>query len=149
MCMLTRKAKPEDIDQLALLCEAHAAYEGQSLQFSSAHKQRLTTLLFNDQKLHALVVENQGQLTGYCTFTLQYTTWGATTYLYMDCLYLREEARKRGLGKQLMQQVATFMKTQGIALAQWQTSVENAQGIAFYERLGAQKLSKARFFWEP
>ncbi len=149
MCMLIRRAKPEDLDQLALLCEAHAAYEGQSLQFTSAHKQRLTTLLFKDQKLHAFVVENQGHLAGYCTFALQYTTWGATTYLYMDCLYLIKEARKRGLGHQIMQQVATFMKTQGIALAQWQTPVENTKAVAFYERLGAQTLSKARFFWEP
>ena len=149
MCMLIREVQRDDLDELVRLCEAHAAYEGAKVHFSQSEKQELAKLLFSSKTINCLVVEEASKLLGYATFCIQYATWSAAPYLYLDCLYLRETIRGKGIGQRLMNQIATFMEVNGIAKAQWQTPANNAQAIDFYKNIGANALSKSRFFWEP
>jgi len=144
-----REAHPGDLDELVRLCEEHAAYEEASVSFTDNGKKDLASLLFSQKHIHCLVAEHQGILMGYTTFTIQYATWTASRYVYMDCLYLREEARGKGTGKLLMQHIAKFMKAHDLKQAQWQTPATNEKAIKFYRQLGAVDLCKSRFFWKP
>lgn len=79
---------------------------------------------------------------------LQYSTWDAKYYTYLDCLFLLEEARGKGAGQQLMRSVKTESLKLNSGLIQWQTPDFNVDAIRFYRRLGAVSKSKERFFWE-
>jgi GNAT superfamily N-acetyltransferase len=92
------------------------------------------------------VVEAQREVVGYMTATLEYSTWEAQVYVHMDCLYLREPFRGRGLGRGMIQVLRAFAAERNCRLIQWQTPVENADGIAFYERIGARSKAKRRYF---
>lgn len=64
----------------------------------------------------------------------------------MDCLYLREETRGLGLGRQLVMEIASLAYRLGCVNVQWQTPVWNERAIRFYQRLGAKGKQKVRFF---
>ncbi len=146
MCVLIRKAQEKDIDQIVSLCEAHAAFEGAN--YSSAGKGILLSMeLFKkNPRLHCLVADHDNRLLGYATYTVQYSTLDACQYLYMDCLYLHEEARGKGLGKEFMGKIIKEAKRLNCELIQWQTPTFNTNAIAFYKNIGGFSKPKERFF---
>ncbi|MCE9688150.1 GNAT family N-acetyltransferase [Shewanella sp. AS16] len=139
-----RTATAMDGEALLGLMKEHALYEGHKLRVIKQGERlsdptRLPLTLF--------VVESKEELLGYASVTKQFSTWDMDWYLYLDCLYLREDARGRGIGLELMQRLECYAKENGIALIQWQTPSDNASAIGFYLGLGASCREKQRFFW--
>lgn len=135
-----------DLDQLVDLCSAHAAYE--KAEYSKAGKaEQLAKDLFSEfPKLYCLVATSNATLIGFASFMKQYATWDAKEYIYMDCLFLDEAARGKGIGQRLVERIALEGRKMGCDLIQWQTPDFNARAISFYERLGAERKAKERFF---
>ncbi|WP_350353424.1 GNAT family N-acetyltransferase [Microbacterium sp. A8/3-1] len=63
----------------------------------------------------------------------------------MDCLYVAESHRGRGLGKLLLNAVRAAAASRGYAELQSQTPEWNAAVIDFYERVGGSRRTKERF----
>ena len=143
--MMLRRIALQDIESLVLLCKEHAAYE--HLLFSeNGQVERWRTNFFGSvPKLYGWVCEIDGALVGYMTATIDYSTWAARSFVYLDCLYLQPQARRKGLGKALMAELMTFAQSQNCFEIQWQTPPTNEIGLRFYRALGANELSKARF----
>ena len=146
-------AQPEHLQAILQLCGLHAAFEREVYSKQSGSgvpkKELLAKLLFDAAPaMHCLVVEQGAEVVGYATYMRQYSTWDAAHYLYLDCLYLCEEARGMGLGRRLMEKVRSEALQMGASQIQWQTPDFNADAIAFYERLGATSKAKARFGWQ-
>ncbi|MEM1125765.1 MAG: GNAT family N-acetyltransferase [Bacteroidota bacterium] len=142
-----RHAAPTDVPALIDLCEAHAHYE--RAPYARAGKaEGLARALFADApKLYALVAENEsGRLIAFATYMVQYATWDAQEYLYLDCLFVVEAARSQGLGERLMRRVQAEGERLGCTLVQWQTPDFNTRAIQFYHRIGATCKAKQRFF---
>ncbi|HYH15319.1 MAG TPA: GNAT family N-acetyltransferase [Flavisolibacter sp.] len=59
--------------------------------------------------------------------------------LYMKELYVREEYRKAGVGKSLMEAVIEEATRNQCCSIKWMVAPWNAKGIRFYERLGAKE----------
>ena len=144
-----RKAIVEDLDVLLDLCEKHAAYEQNPFSKNGKIK-KLNRLLFtNEPKLHCLmVVDYQGEGIGYATFAKQISTWEANEYVYLDCIFLIDDARGFGIGEKIMEEVAKMSRALGCKLIQWQTPDFNKRAIKFYKRIGASSKEKVRFFLE-
>ncbi|PHR71204.1 MAG: GNAT family N-acetyltransferase [Lutibacter sp.] len=143
-----RFTKEEDINQIIDLCEAHANYE-QCEYEKDGKAERLSNSLFSDNpKLFCLVVEKENQLIGYATYMKQYSTWDANEYIYMDCLFMNENARGHGLGENLVRRIQEEGKKLNCNLIQWQTPDFNVRAIKFYRRIGAKSKEKERFFLE-
>ena len=134
------------IESILNLCEAHALFE-RSEYSREGKAMRLSDDLFGSHpKLHCRVVEIEGEYVGYITWMLQYSTWEAKEYLYMDCLYLFDAFRGFGIGEDLVNEMKDFGKEKSIELIQWQTPDFNTRAIKFYKRIGATSKSKERFF---
>jgi len=141
-----RPARYDDLEQLVVLCAKHADFE--ACEYSSAgKKEALEEALFSTfGDLKALVVTKGQKLIGYTTFIRQFSTWDATFYLYMDCLYLDEAYRNMGIGKELLEEVRKEAIALGCKEVQWQTPIDNEKAISFYKREGAFVKEKARCF---
>ncbi|MEQ9404718.1 MAG: GNAT family N-acetyltransferase [Cyclobacteriaceae bacterium] len=141
-----RKVERKDIETLVELCKAHAAFEGSG--YSTANKvSDLSDHLFSKSPvLECLVVEMDKQLVGYATFMKQFSTWDAAFYVYMDCIYLEKATRGKGIGKELLNKVAQYARSQNCSLIQWQTPTANTRAIKFYREYGANSKMKERFF---
>ncbi|REG92185.1 GNAT family N-acetyltransferase [Flavobacterium aquicola] len=143
---LIRDCEPNDISVLIDLCQKHAAYERAS--FSPIGKEeKLQEALFGDHpQLFCLVVEVNETIVGYASFTFDFSTWDAATFIYMDCLYLEEDARGFGIGEALIDKLKQIAKDKNCINIQWQTPEFNTRAIKFYRRIGGIGKDKVRFF---
>ena len=146
MDYLIRDCQPDDVNRLIDLCQKHAEYEMAS--FNSVGKEdNLKKALFSDPpKLFCLVVEVSEIIVGYASYTFDFSTWDAATFMHMDCLYLEEEARGFGIGKILIEKLKQIAKDKNCINIQWQTPVFNERAIKFYHRIGGIEKDKVRFF---
>ena len=143
-----RFVKKVDLDDLVLLCELHAIYEKANYNAINKSKKLGEYLFSNTPSLYCLVVEKENKIVGYATYMKQFSTWDASFYIYMDCLFLTEETRGFGLGEKLVHRIMEEGHKNKCSLIQWQTPNFNERAIKFYNRLGATSKSKERFFLE-
>lgn len=143
--MLIRPAQRTDLDELMRFCAEHAAYERADPPGPEA-AQGLSIALWGPQpRAMCLVVEDEGRLCGYASFALEFSTWNGREYLHLDCLYLQESQRGKGLGQALLSAVRQAAAHLGVEDMQWQTPDWNADAIRFYRRTGAVARPKVRF----
>lgn len=145
---IIRTATITDVDAIAELMVAHALYEQSAIEKEGLAANFEKHLAEPDHELRCLVVEYQARLVGYTTFIKQFSTWDADFYIYLDCLYLDDSMRGRGIGQELMEHIKEYARAEGCSQVQWQTPDFNTGAIKFYKRLGALAKAKERFFWE-
>ncbi len=143
-----RTALPGDIPKLLVLCAEHASYEGVEYN-DNGQEERLSKALFSDPPImECLVIADEKTLIGYATYMVQFSTWNALPYLYLDCLYLNVKARNQGLGSEVMSMIYEIAQARECINIQWQTPDFNKGAIRFYQRLGATPFAKVRFIWQ-
>jgi ribosomal protein S18 acetylase RimI-like enzyme len=142
---LIRNCKIADLPKLVVLCQKHAEFE--KAAFSSKGKEEgLKHALFAENpKLYCLVVEANNTIVGYVSYTFDYSTWDAADFMYMDCLFLEEEARSFGIGEVLIEKLKEIAIQKNCVNVQWQTPHFNERAIKFYNRIGAKGKEKVRF----
>ncbi|GAL85822.1 GCN5 family acetyltransferase [Sporocytophaga myxococcoides] len=140
-----RLCEEKDLPVLIELCAKHAAHE--KAVYDAKDKERLLKVaLFGDNpQLHCLVVEADENVVGYASFTFDYSTWSAASFLHLDCLYLDECYRGYGIGEAMILRIKEIAKANGCINVQWQTPVFNEKAIKFYKRIGGQSKDKVRF----
>jgi ribosomal protein S18 acetylase RimI-like enzyme len=145
MDYLIRPCVEDDLPALISLCEKHAAYENAFYQ-SSGKEILLSEALFADRpKLFCLVAEGTQGLVGYTSYTFDFSTWNAATFLHVDCLYLEPEYRGRGIGEKFIKILNDTAVEHGCSELQWQTPLTNHRAIKFYKRMHATGKEKMRF----
>ena len=92
-----------------------------------------------------LLAESGGEVIGYTTYTLDFSTWRGAAYMFLDCLFVAEEHRGGGRGRRLLDAVIAAAVHAGATAVQWQTPDWNSDAIRFYDRTGAQRQLKARY----
>ncbi|MEJ6003976.1 GNAT family N-acetyltransferase [Paucibacter sp. AS339] len=144
MHMQIRPAHAGDAPTLAVLCVEHAEYERLASRADAGLSERLAHAL-EAGRVHAWLLLVAEQVQGYASVTIDFSTMAAQPFLHMDCLYLRQGARGRGMGLALMQTLAAFGHLKGCCDMQWQTPAWNRRATRFYLRAGATALDKTRF----
>jgi GNAT superfamily N-acetyltransferase len=143
-----RKALPADIATIINLCAEHACYEKAEYSASGKAEQLANYLFCESPKLYCLLACEGEKIIGYTTFMKEFSTWDAGFYMHMDCLYMRPEARSKGIGEALVNAIKAEAKKENITLIQWQTPTWNARAIQFYHRIGASSKDKLRCYLE-
>lgn len=141
-----RTAEVADAALLAPLCAEHAAFEEVPCVEDAAFVDRLAAALAT-QRIHAWIACADGAPVGYASATVDFATLTARPFVHLDCLYLREAARNRGVGAALLAAVRRFAAARSIDEMQWQTPAWNVGAVRFYSREGAAALDKKRFTW--
>ncbi len=148
MSLIIRPIKRAEINELINLCELHAAYEKATYDRTGKSELIEAQLFKESPSAFCIVAEMGPQLAGYATFMKQFSTWDASYYIYMDCLFLKEEFRGNRIGEKLIDQIKNDAKNLGCSLIQWQSPDFNHRAIKFYHRIGATSKAKERFFLE-
>ncbi|OMQ12458.1 GNAT family N-acetyltransferase [[Flexibacter] sp. ATCC 35103] len=140
-----RNCELSDVPKLVVLCQKHAEFE--KADFSPKGKeQKLKEALFHENpKLFCLVVAAKETIVGYVSYTFDYSTWDAATFMYMDCLFLEPEARSFGIGEILIDKLKQIAIEKNCIDIQWQTPEFNERAIKFYNRIGGKGKDKVRF----
>lgn len=143
--VVIRPANGEDTSCLLALGAEHAVFE-RLPHGASRHPASLASALASEPPLlHAWIASIDAAIVGYASATLDFSTLDGVTYLHMDCLYVREQWRSHGIGRQLWEIVRAFARARGCSAMQWQTPDWNVDAARFYRRLGAKESTKLRY----
>lgn len=140
-----RNCEIADLPKLVILCQKHAEFE-KADYVPEGKEENLKKALFGENpQLYCLVVAVKETIVGYASYTFDFSTWDASTFLYMDCLFLEEETRGFGIGELLIEKLKEIGTQKNCVNIQWQTPQFNERAIKFYNRMGAKGKDKVRF----
>ena len=134
-----RPALPEDIPVILSLIKELADYE-KLLDQVVATEETLYEWLFEKKKAETLIAELDGEPVGHALFFHNFSTFQGRAGIYLEDLYVRPSARKKGIGRSLLAAVARIAKERGCGRFEWICLDWNKTSIDFYLSLGAQPM---------
>lgn len=96
-----------------------------------------------------LVAEKDGKVIGYLLYHFGYDSDGAFSNLHIVDLYVDSQARKKGVGRALMKAAAGIARQAGSHEIIWSVFHANDLATAFYEKLGARRITDVFFMKLP
>jgi len=88
-----------------------------------------------EEPVHALVAEQDRHVIGIAHYLFHRSTTRLTDVCYLQDLFTAEEARGRGVGRQLIHAVYGAAGAAGSTRVYWQTKASNAPGRALYDKV--------------
>lgn len=134
-----RFADENDVGLVLHFIKELAGYENM-LDQVVATEDLLRDWLFVKKKAEIFVGELDGQPVGYALFFHNFSTFLGRSGLYLEDLYIKPEARGKGLGKELLKQLAKLAVERGCGRLEWSCLDWNEPSIEFYLSLGAEPM---------
>ncbi len=92
----------------------------------------------------SLIVEVDGKPIGYAIYNIGFWADSLAGMVLLTDLFVREAWRGRGVGRQLMDQLAMKGKAEGCEMVMWTVWTRNEPARRFYEHLGAVLIGDER-----
>jgi uncharacterized cupin superfamily protein/GNAT superfamily N-acetyltransferase len=86
----------------------------------------------------ARLAEREGRVVGFALYYFRYSSFRGRPNLWLDDLYVLEDARSAGVGEAMMKDLVDIATRHKCSHLGWNASVQNTRGIAFYQRCGAE-----------
>jgi GNAT superfamily N-acetyltransferase len=135
-----RAAMPQDVPLILAFIKELAEYEKLSHEVAATEDQ-LRASLFGERAVAEVLLANlDGNPVGFAVFFPNYSTFLGRPGLYLEDLFIRPEARRFGLGRQLLEYLARLTVEREWGRMEWRVLDWNEPSIAFYKTLGAQPL---------
>ncbi|GAA3618696.1 GNAT family N-acetyltransferase [Microlunatus ginsengisoli] len=141
-----RPAVAADVPRIRELIAELAAYERAADQARATDEQLQTALFGPRPAVFALVAEAGAEVVGFALWFLNFSTWEGVHGIYLEDLYVRSAYRGQGLGKALLQSLASIAVARGYARFEWWVLDWNTPSIEFYRSMGAVAMDKWTVF---
>ena len=135
-----RFADRGDVPLILSFIRALAEYEQMADQVV-ATEELLEQQLFDRHGAEVLFVMEDGKEVGFALFFHNFSTFLGRAGIYLEDLYVLPEARGRGCGKALLQQLGRIALERGCGRLEWWCLDWNKPSIDFYLSLGAEPMS--------
>src|SRR5688500_18368740 len=141
-----RSAVPGDAELVRTMLVELADYQDQG-KYVTATAEDWEGFLGRDDVI-VLLAEIDGTSAGYVSSLRRPYLWVGGDMLALDDLYVRERFRDAGVGRALMLELARYALPDRLTIS-WGLRLENEAGYRFYERLGADLVTKTAAHWSP
>ncbi len=141
MTISTREATVADMPLIATLIRGLAEYEGLShaVRMDEAVLERH---LFGPRPMaEVLIGELNGMPSGFALFFHNFSSFEGHPGVWLEDLFVAPAARRSGLGRKLLGEVARIAVERGCARMEWSVLDWNMMAINFYRSLGARPLT--------
>jgi len=138
---MIRLARPSDVFRIHELIMALAHYERLEHKAVGTPDLLHQHLFGTPKYIETLVVEEEGTIVGFALFFPSYSTFLTRPGYWLEDLFVIPEARGKGYGKALLREIANMAVKQGFGRVDWAVLDWNAPSIAFYESIGAERMS--------
>ena len=140
MSVTVRPARPGDAELIHGFVRELAVYE--KLEHAvEATPDDLARLLFNEPPAaFSEIAELDGEPVGFSLSFYSVSTFTGRKGIWLEDLFVREEARGHGAGLALLKSLARRCVAEGCRRLEWSVLDWNAPSIAFYDSLGAEAL---------
>ncbi len=141
-----RRAVPADAELVRTMVTELADHQDQRASVT-ADVEAWQGFLGRDDVI-VLLAEIDGTAAGYVSSLRRPYLWVGGDMLALDDLYVRERFRGTGVGRALMLELARYALPDRVTIS-WGLRLENEAGYRFYERLGADLVTKTAAHWSP
>ncbi|MFD1610353.1 GNAT family N-acetyltransferase [Sphingomonas tabacisoli] len=145
MTLTIRWARPGDEETILRLIKGLATYEREPDAVQATEQSLRDTLFAPHAQVFAFIAELDGAPVGLALWFLTYSTWTGRPSLYLEDLFVDDDARGRGIARALFKRLAEEAKARNCARIDWAVLDWNVDAMAFYERLGGRRQTG----WEP
>ncbi len=94
------------------------------------------------KKANALLLEYNHTNVGFVLYFNNFSTFLGKPGIYLEDLYIKEDYRNKGFGKQVFKYLANECIQKGYGRLEWSVLNWNEPSIQFYQKLGAQPMSE-------
>jgi len=138
-CVLAlRPAVRADVPLILALIRELATYERDPDSVAATEEGLLRDGFGERPLFQVTMAEWSGTPVGFALWFFAYSTWRGQPTLYLEDLFVRPEARGRGIGKEMMRYLARTALDSGCGRFVWQVLDWNTPSVEFYESLGAK-----------
>jgi GNAT superfamily N-acetyltransferase len=138
-----RPARPGDVPVIARMIRDLAAYENAPDEVTVTADDLGAALFGPHPAASAHVAEHRGTVAGFALWFVAYSTWSGPG-IYLEDLYVDPAARRAGLARALLAELARACVARGYARLQWAVLDWNDPAHRFYDALGAETLGDWR-----
>jgi GNAT superfamily N-acetyltransferase len=139
-----RPATVDDVPTILWFIRQLAIYEKLEHQVVATEDGLRASLFGSRPMAEVALAEYDGVPVGFALFFPNYSTFLGRAGLYLEDLFVRDEYRGRGVGRQLLEHLAALAIARGWGRMEWAVLDWNESAIGFYRRLGAQLLENWR-----
>lgn len=132
--MITRNITPEDKKNWQSLWSSYLDFYDVSLS-EEVSTNVWNRLLDIHDPLQGLVCETDGKVIGFTHYFFHGTTWHATSYCYLEDLFVDPSVRSKGAGRALIAAVKKAAQQKGAAKLYWHTDKQNQTAQALYNKV--------------
>jgi GNAT superfamily N-acetyltransferase len=141
-----RPATRDDVSLILEFIRDLARYERLEHEVAASEAQ-LGEALFGERPYAEVVLAcSGGEPMGFALFFHNFSTFKGRPGIYLEDLFVRPEARGRGIGRQLLAYLARTAVERGCARLEWSVLDWNEPSIGFYRSLGAVPLDEWTIF---
>ena len=147
-----RFATEADADLIMEFINALADYEKLSHEVT-ANADDISASLFGERAFAECLLAfdsgeapGGGEALGFALFFHNYSTFLGKPGLYLEDLFVKPEARGRGVGKRLLERLAQIARERGLARLEWAVLDWNKPAVEFYESLDAETMDEWTVF---
>lgn len=137
-----REAVSADIPLLHRLISGLAEFEDLADQMTATEADLESALFGPKTYAEALIAERGGNGCGFALYYHDFSTFLGSPGLYLEDLYVDAEARGKGVGKALLARLSAVAVDRGCHRIEWAALNWNTNAIAFYEGLGATRVTE-------
>jgi GNAT superfamily N-acetyltransferase len=137
-----RPARTGDVALLLALFGELAEYEHLEHELKATEEQLREALFGQRPAAEALIAERDGEALGYALFFPTFSSFLASTGVWLEDLFVRPANRGEGVGKALLSAVAACVRERGGERLEWAALDWNELALGFYRRIGAQTMSE-------
>lgn len=139
--MKIKEITQTDIPILLELIKELAHYE-KLLDQVSADEEQLTQWIIHEKKANALLLEYNQTVVGFVLYFYNFSTFLGKPGIYLEDLYIKEDYRNKGFGKQVFKYLANECIQKGYGRLEWSVLNWNEPSIQFYLKLGSQPMQE-------
>ena len=144
--MEIRPGRPDDVPAISALMRQLADFERLPPPDEAAAR-RLAEHAFpagGRPLVELWVAELAGEVVAYAATFTAYSTFRARPTLFLEDLYVRQDARRRGIGRAMLERLRQEAIARGCGRFEWSVLDWNEGAIAFYRQLGAEIMAPWR-----
>jgi GNAT superfamily N-acetyltransferase len=141
-------ATERDVPRILELIRGLAEYERLS-HMMEATEDRLRRTLFGPHPAAEVLLaydDHAGECVGFAVFFTNYSTFLAKPGLYLEDLFVKPHARRRGIGLEILKRLAAIARERDYGRMEWSVLDWNQPAINFYRKLGAVALDDWTLF---
>jgi GNAT superfamily N-acetyltransferase len=138
MTLTIRPAGPADAGLVLAFIRELAEYERLLHEVEASEADIARDLSGDAPRVFCDIAELGGQPVGFALWFYTYSTFQGRHGIYLEDLFVRPEARGKGIGKALLARLARRCVDEGLGRLRWWVLNWNEPSIAFYRTLGAE-----------